>query len=57
MKPILMAASVVGLALVIVPPVLYFAARMDKGSMQALMLAGTLLWFASVPFWMGRRQP
>jgi len=55
MKPILMAASFAGLALVIVPPVLYFGAAMEKGSMQTLMLAGTLLWFVTVPLWMGRK--
>jgi hypothetical protein len=55
MKRILMVVSVAGLALVIAPPVLYFAASMEKGTMQTLMLAGTLLWFGSVPLWMGRQ--
>ena len=47
--------SFLGTALVIVPPVLYLAGTMDKPLMKGFMLAGTLLWFATVPFWMGRR--
>lgn len=56
MKQTLMAVSFAGLALVIVPPVLYVAAAMEKTTMQTLMLAGTVLWFVTVPFWMGRRR-
>jgi len=56
MKQTLMTVSFAGLALVIAPPVLYFAAAMEKTTMQSLMLAGTLLWFVTVPFWMGRRH-
>lgn len=56
MKQTLMALSFAGLVLVIAPPVLYVAAAMEKTTMQTFMLAGTLLWFVTVPLWMGRRS-
>lgn len=56
MKIALKLTSIVGLALVIVPPILYLAGNLDKGLMQSLMLAGTVLWFASAPWWMGRNN-
>lgn len=56
MKTALKLTSIVGLALVIVPPILYLAGNLDKGLMQSLMLAGTVLWFASAPWWMGRNN-
>ena len=45
--------SLLGLALIIVPACLYLAQSTDKSQMQALMLVGTVLWFASAPIWMG----
>lgn len=56
MKKLLPVISLVGLALIIIPAVLYLAGAMDKDQMKLLMLAGTVLWFASVPFWMGRKR-
>jgi hypothetical protein len=54
MKPFLKVISFVALGLVIIPPVLYLAGSLAKPPMISLMLAGTLLWFATVPWWMGR---
>ena len=56
MKAALKLRSFIGLALVIFPVIAYLAGDMDKPLMQKLMLAGTVLWFASVPFWMGRQK-
>ncbi len=54
MKKLLPLISWLGLALVIVPPMLYLVGSTDKHTMQWVMLAGTILWFGTVPFWMGR---
>lgn len=54
MKTLLVAISFLGLALVIGAPMTYLAGTTNKDTMMNLMLIGTLLWFASVPFWMGR---
>ena len=41
--------SMAGLLLVIGPPVCDLAGLLAKPSMNVLVLAGTLLWFAPVP--------
>lgn len=56
MKKLATLVSLIGLAFVIVPVLMYLGDAMDKSRMQMLMLAGTALWFASVPFWMDRKQ-
>lgn len=54
MKSILKFLSFAALGLVIIPPLLYLTGSLAKPAMSSVMLAGTLLWFATVPFWMGR---
>lgn len=54
MRRVLQFISFLGLALVIIPSMLYLFQSMDKTSMKGFMLAGTLLWFATVPFWLDR---
>ena len=54
MKKLLPVVSVIALALVIAPSCLYLADVIDKPTMKLLMLAGTVLWFVSAPFWLGR---
>jgi hypothetical protein len=56
MKKLLVLTSLVGLGLVIGPALLYLSDTLDKTTMKNLMLLGTILWFASVPFWMGRKR-
>jgi len=55
MKTIALLISLLGLALVIGPALSYLLGSLDKETMKSLMLAGTLVWFVSVPFWMGRK--
>lgn len=43
--------SAIGLALIIITPVLFFTGTLDSKQMNALLLAGTLAWFISAPFW------
>ena len=54
MRKLLVVISFAGLGLVIVPVLAYVTGSMSKEAMSNLILAGTLVWFASVPFWMGR---
>jgi hypothetical protein len=56
MKAILQFISFAGLGCVIIPPILYLTGSLQKDSMQQIMLVGTLLWFLSVPLWMGKKQ-
>jgi hypothetical protein len=56
MKKLIVLISFVGLGLVIGPALLYLFDTLDKTIMKNLMLLGTILWFASVPFWMGRNR-
>lgn len=55
MKKLALILSCLALVLVIGPPLAYLAGSLGKASMNAWMLAGTVLWFVTVPFWMGRR--
>ena len=52
MRTLLRLISFVGLGLTVVPSFLMFAGRIAWGTHAALMLVGTVLWFASAPFWM-----
>ena len=54
MRRTLQLISVVSLLGVIAPPLLYLADRMPLPSVKTWMLVFTAIWFATVPFWMGR---
>ena len=55
MKPILFILSTAALIATIVPSLFYLSGRLSKDNMQWIMLAGTIVWFAVVPF-CGRRS-
>lgn len=46
--------SFVGLALVLLPCLLSFSEIVSLASVKWCALAGTILWFASSPLWLGR---
>jgi hypothetical protein len=46
--------SLVALAGTILPPVLFFAGRMDLDGTKLWMLVATIAWFAATPLWMDR---
>jgi hypothetical protein len=55
MKSLLPAISLLGLALVIAPPLVYLIGGSDvltKSTMTTLMLIGTIAWFVTAPLWM-----
>jgi hypothetical protein len=55
MQLILKILSYLALALLFLAPVLYFTGTIAKPPMQTAMLIATVLWFATAPFWMGRK--
>ncbi len=50
----LLAAS--GLALVLIPSLLFYFDRMEIDQMKTFMFLGTLLWFAGAIPWLGRKK-
>ncbi len=52
MNTLLKFLSVIGLGLTVVPAFLVFSDRLAWETHAMLMIAGTLHWFASAPFWM-----
>jgi len=52
MKPIARVVSWAALACTLLPPVLYFAGRIDLPAAKLLMLVATVAWFAATPCWM-----
>lgn len=59
MRLLLKLASLLGLALTVVPAFLVFGGSMTWPTHAVLMLVGTALWFVTAPFWMrpGDRGP
>jgi len=57
MTTLLSLISVAGLGLTVVPAFLVFAGAIAWRTHAALMLVGTVLWFATAPFWMGKARP
>lgn len=52
MKTVLVIISIIGLILALIPAFMVFFGKIDLDAGKNLMLAGTLLWFATAPFWM-----
>jgi hypothetical protein len=55
MRPYLKIISFVGLAVMFTAAVLAFAGTITPHGYRLAALAGTALWFGTVPFWMKRR--
>jgi hypothetical protein len=56
MTTLLKLISVAGLGLTVVPSFLVFAGAITWQTHATLMLVGTVLWFASASFWMGKAR-
>ena len=56
MKRLLKLLSGLGLGLTLIPSCLVFIQILDWNSYLNLMAAGTLLWFATAPFWMKKES-
>lgn len=57
MTALLKLLSAVGLALTVVPALLVFLSGLAWETHALLMLVGTVLWFATAPFWMRDAAP
>ena len=57
MKSAAKLVSLVALAATIVPSLCYFAGAVGHDAVKWSALAGTALWFAATPLWMGRELP
>ena len=55
MKTNLKLISFPGLAAMLIASVLVFGGSISQHSYRLVAIAGTLLWFCTVPFWMKRR--
>lgn len=60
MKTAAIILSLIALALTIVPPLLFLTGGLAgdgaESLMKTLMMAGTVLWFATAPLWMRRED-
>ena len=55
MKAVLKLISFTGLAFTIVPSFLVYSGTIEITQHKTLMFIGTLLWFTTTPFWLGRQ--
>lgn len=55
MKTLLKVISFAGLVLMFAAAVMVFNDALDRNTYLILALVGTVMWFATVPFWMKRR--
>lgn len=56
MKALLKIISFIGLALTVIPAFLVFHGSISLETCQHLMLAGTLCWFLTAPYWMNQKS-
>lgn len=56
MKYLLQIISLAGILLTIVPPVLFFAGTMSNSIKNLWMLIGTIVWFVTATFWLGKKK-
>ena len=56
MKIIYQIISAVGLAMLLVPSILFFLGNIEPEPMKNYMFIGTMLWFAGAIPWLGRKK-
>jgi len=56
MKKILQTISYLGLILTVLPGLLVFTGTMSFGNYKIWVLAGTILWFTTAPFWINKSR-
>jgi hypothetical protein len=55
MKRLAQCLSALALAGTLIPPLLFFADKIELPALKQWMLLATVLWFAATPFWMEHR--
>lgn len=53
---ILIVISMIGLGLTVLPSVFVFAGIISLSTHKQLMFVGTVLWFSTAPFWVGKKN-
>ena len=53
---VLKVISFIGLSLNIVPAVMVFNGMLQMEEYKLLMLIGTIMWFATAPFWINKNE-
>jgi len=56
MKQILVAISILSLAVLILTTILYFNGQIEFSTNKSWILIGTIGWFATAPFWMRQKS-
>lgn len=54
MKILLKTGSFLGLALTIVPSLIFFTGDLELSQMKVYMGIGMVLWFVTAPFWINK---
>lgn len=56
MRILLQIISLIGLLMTIVPPILFFQGNISHIQQNWYMAVGTLIWFLSAIFWLGKKS-
>ena len=56
MKYLYRLMAVAGLAITLVPPILFYAGTMTEENMKLLMFIGALIWFSGATPWLGKKK-
>jgi len=56
MRVILQVISLSGLLMTIVPPILFFTDKISHAQQNVYMAIGTMIWFISAFFWLGKKS-
>ena len=56
MKYLYQLLSVAGLALLLIPSILFYFDAIEQERMKVLMFTGTLIWFSGAIPWLGKKK-
>ena len=56
MKYLIRIVAVAGLALTLIPPIVFYLGGIPESSMKRYVFIGTLIWFAGAIPWLGRKK-
>ena len=48
--------SYIALLILIAAPIGVYLGKVEPGTSNTCMMVATILWFATAPFWMGRKE-
>ena len=56
MKNLLIGIALIGLLATVLPSILVFSSAIEPGTHKTMMVVGMVLWFATTPFFMKRKD-